>query len=64
MIEKLKSKISDIHSVEVDLTQHPEIAVRYRIMSTPAIAINGKLEFTGMPKENDFLERVAKYIQP
>lgn len=63
MIKKLKSKTSEIRLVEVDITDRPEVAVRYRIMATPAIAINGKLEFTGVPKENDFLARVAKYIQ-
>ena len=48
--------------VEVDITQHPETAVKYRIMATPAIAINGKLEFTGVPKEGVFRNRIAEIM--
>ena len=58
IIEKAKTEIPEIHWVEVDVTQHPEVAVKYRIMATPAIAINGKLEFTGVPKEDKFVNRL------
>jgi len=27
------------------------VAVKYGVMSTPAIAINGRLEFSGVPRE-------------
>ncbi len=43
---------------EVDITQHPEVAVKYRVMSTPAIAINGRLEFLGVPREDALLDRL------
>jgi len=62
MIERLKSTISEIRLIEVDLTERPEIAVQYRIMSTPAVVINGKLEFTGVPSEEALRDRIAKYI--
>ena len=57
MIEKLKSQF-EIRLTEVDITQRPEIAVKYRVMATPAIAINGKLEFTGVPKEDSLVSRL------
>jgi len=57
-IEKVKSQFPDVRLVEVDITQHPETAVKYRIMAVPAIAINGKLEFTGVPKEDALLNRL------
>ena len=60
IIEKAKTEIPEIHWVEVDVTQHPEVAVKYRIMATPAIAINGKIEFTGVPKEDALRERIVK----
>ncbi len=43
---------------EVDVTRHPEVAVKYRVMATPAIAINGRLEFLGVPREDALLNRL------
>lgn len=51
LVEKAKSRISDVHLEEVDVAANPAIAVKYRVMATPAIAIDGKLEFTGVPRE-------------
>jgi hypothetical protein len=50
-IAQAKAEIPDLHIEEVDITERPEVAVKYRAMSTPAVAINGKLEFVGVPKE-------------
>ena len=61
MIEKVKTKVPEIRLVEVDITQQPEIAAKYSIMATPAIAINGKLELIGVPKEDVLRERLAEY---
>jgi hypothetical protein len=33
------------------VTAHPDVAVRYRLLATPAIAIDGQLAFTGVPRE-------------
>ena len=40
-----------MHVEEVDVVANPTVAVKYRVMATPAIAIDGKLEFTGVPRE-------------
>lgn len=58
MIEKAKTEVPDIQVEEIDVAANPAIAVRYRVMSTPAIAINGKLEFTGVPREEALLARL------
>lgn len=58
MIEKAKSQVPDIQVEEIDVAAHPAIAVKYRVMSTPALAINGKLEFTGVPREETLLARL------
>lgn len=50
LIEQVKSQVADIQVEEIDVTANPAVAVKYRAMSTPAIAINGKLEFTGVPR--------------
>lgn len=51
VVEKVKSWVSDLHLEEVDVAANPAVAVKYRVMATPAIAIDGKLEFTGVPRE-------------
>ncbi len=58
LIEKAKSEVPDIHADEIDVAANPAVAVKYRVMSTPAIAINGKLEFTGVPREEALLARL------
>jgi hypothetical protein len=42
----------------VDVSQAPEVAVRYGVTATPAIAINGQLEFRGIPREEVFRARL------
>lgn len=63
MIEKLKADIPELCLIEVDITQQPEIAVKYRIMATPAIAINGSLVFVGVPKEDALRNRIAEMVK-
>jgi len=58
LIEKLKRQVPDIHVEEIDVAANPAIAVKYRVMSTPAIAINGRLEFQGVPAERALLARL------
>ncbi len=58
LIEQAKVEIADLHFEEVDITEHPEVAVKYRVMSVPAIAVNGRLEFMGVPKEEEFRRRL------
>jgi len=58
LIEKAKTAVPDIRVEEVDVTANPAVAVKYRVMSTPAIAINGNLEFTGVPRDDALLARL------
>ncbi len=58
LIEKAKAEVPEIHVEEIDVAANPAVAVKYRVMSTPAIAINGKLEFTGVPREDALLARL------
>ena len=60
LIEKAKNEMSDIHVEEVDVAANPAAAVKYRVMSTPAIANNGRLEFTGVPREAALLARLRE----
>ena len=58
LIETAKAEVPDIHVEEVDVAADPARAVKYPVMSTPAVAINGKLEFTGVPREDALLARL------
>ena len=40
------------------MTAHPEVAVKYRVLATPAIAIDGQLAFTGVPREEALRARL------
>jgi hypothetical protein len=44
---------------EVDLVKHPEVAVKYGVRSTPAIAIDGALAWQGIPSAQAFRERLS-----
>ncbi len=50
--------VPELELEEVDVTQRPDVAVRYGVLSTPAIAINGRLEFHGVPSEDALLARL------
>lgn len=63
LIEQAKAEIADLHCEEVDVTQRPEVAVKYLVMSTPAIAINGRVEFVGIPKEEELRRRLLAASQ-
>ncbi len=41
----------------VDVTEKPEYLQKYPIFTAPALVINEKLEFTGIPKQKD-LEKI------
>ena len=58
LIEKAKAELPEIHVEEVDVAANPSLAVKYRVMSTPAVAVNGKLEFPGVPREDALLARL------
>jgi glutaredoxin len=47
---------------EIDLTEQPDLAARYGIMSVPAIVIDGTLEFTTVPKPDALHAKIAAAI--
>ncbi len=53
MLDKIKVKYTVI-----DVTKNPKILQKYPIMTAPGIVINGKLEFIGVPKENDLRKKL------
>lgn len=45
---------------EVDIVDRPDVVHQYGLRTTPAIAINGRLEFIGAPSEGAFLARLQE----
>ena len=64
--KRLRALIENNNNIdwqEVNVVEQMDHAVDMGVLSTPAIAINGKLVFTGMPSEEQFLTAINK-IQP
>jgi len=59
-VQKVRDDLPDLTVKIIDLADHPEIGFKYGVLSTPAIAINGRLEFIGVPKEEDLKVRIMK----
>jgi hypothetical protein len=59
-IAQVRQEIPDLKMEVINLADHPEVAVKYRVMATPAIAINGVLVFSGTPKEPDLRRRLLE----
>jgi protein-disulfide isomerase len=58
LIEEAKNQVPNIQVEEIDVAANPAVAIKYRVMATPAIAINGTLEFTGVPRGEALLARL------
>ena len=57
-MEEARGRLPHLRVEEIDITQRPDVAIRYRVISTPAIAINGRLEFSGVPRKDALLARL------
>ena len=51
-LEKLLKELKISYDL-IDVTEKPEYLEKYPIFSAPGLVINGKLEFTGIPKIED-----------
>lgn len=59
-IEGVRRQIPDLTMDVINLAERPEMAMKYRVIATPAIAINGVLAFSGIPKEADLRRRLLE----
>jgi thioredoxin-like negative regulator of GroEL len=58
LIHEASAELGSVQLDEVDISEHPDVAVKYGVMATPAIAVNGRLESTGMPSEDALRARL------
>lgn len=59
-IERIKGDFPEMTVEIVDVTENPEAAQKYMLMSAPGIVINGKLEFTGGIAEETLRKRLKE----
>jgi hypothetical protein len=57
-VEVAKARFPEIDVREWDIFAHPELGPRYGVVSTPAVVINGRLAFRGVPTEHALIERL------
>jgi len=65
VIRKLVEQMGDnrLQWREVNVVAELDYAVKLGILSTPAIAINGELVFTGLPSENRLRAELLKQLE-
>lgn len=64
MLENLSEELSGKITIEeVDITVDMARAAQYGIMSVPAVAINGELKFTGVPKKEALKKALMEELE-
>ncbi|MEC4847677.1 MAG: thioredoxin family protein [Nitrosarchaeum sp.] len=58
VLEKMLDKLGIKYDV-IDVTEKPEYLEKYPIFMAPGLVINGKLEFTGIPKKEDLEKKFS-----
>ncbi len=56
-VEKMLDDL-DVSYDLVDITEKPEFLEKYPIFTSPGIIINDKLEFVGIPKKQELIEKI------
>lgn len=59
-IEKVQPDFPDMRLEIINLVEHPELAVKYGIIVSPALVINEKVAFIGGVKEGQLRERLMQ----
>ena len=57
VLEKILDDLKIPYDV-IDVTEKPEYLQKYPIYTAPGLVIDGKLEFTGIPKKNELIEKL------
>ena len=56
VLEKMLDELGISYEV-IDVTEKPEYLEKYPIFTAPGLIINEKLEFTGIPKKKELIEK-------
>ncbi|NNL58573.1 MAG: thioredoxin family protein [Nitrosopumilus sp.] len=58
VVEEMLDEMKISYQV-IDVTEKPEYLEKYPIFTAPGIVIDEKLEFTGIPKRQELLEKLS-----
>ncbi len=58
IVEKMLDNANMSYEV-IDVTEKPEYLEKYPIFTAPAVVIDDKLEFTGVPKKQELLKKIS-----
>lgn len=58
LVEKILNELNISYEI-IDVTEKPEYLEKYPIFTAPGIVIDNKLEFTGVPKKHEILEKLS-----
>src|SRR5947209_1817501 len=61
LLQKMKSETPDLRWTFRNVDEEPEIMIKHAVPSTPAILMNGKLEFIGMPRHDALESKIRQY---
>ncbi len=56
VLEKMLDDFGISYDV-IDVTEKPEYLEKYPIFTAPGLVVNEKLEFTGIPKKKELIEK-------
>ena len=59
VVEKMLDEMKISYEI-IDVTEKPEYLKKYPIYTAPGLVINGKLEFTGVPKKEKLVAKLRK----
>lgn len=57
VVERILDELKIPYDV-IDVTEKPEYLQKYPIYTAPGVVIDGKLEFTGVPKKQELIEKL------
>ena len=58
-VEKMLDNMGVKYKI-IDITKNPSVLKKWQIFHAPGIVINGRLEFTGVPKEDELKKKLGK----
>lgn len=60
LVEKIKNDFPELKMKVINILKYPKLVEKYKIMSVPAVVIDGKLEFVGIPREDELRKKLKK----
>lgn len=62
--EAFRNKVNNVVSIVVEAYENMDIAEKYAVSSVPTVVVNERVEFIGVPYEDQLLESIIKRAKP